>query len=60
MVCLVEDVCLISRKSCQRSPDLLLGTIRYWVLNCITDIKSDISCTESKIFCIHEGLDGVY
>ena len=31
---LVADVCLISRKSCQRRPDSLLGMIRYWVLNC--------------------------
>ena len=34
VVRLVADVCLIGRKSCQRRPDSLLSTIRYWVLNC--------------------------
>ena len=39
MVGLVADGCLIVRKTCQRRPDSLLGTIRKWVLNCMETLS---------------------
>ena len=42
MVGLVADVCLIVRKSSQRRPDSVLGTIRKLELNCTGYFKFGI------------------